>query len=76
VAGKVFKSPEALYVSSANSHSRIHRNEVPLETVSLVLGHKKLVITEKHHARLVSERQALIENQVRKMWARPGATKK
>lgn len=27
-------------------------NEVPLETVSLLLGHRKLAITEKHYARL------------------------
>jgi integrase len=45
-------------------------NEVPLETVSLLLGHKKLAITEKHYARFVPERQALIERQVRKSWAR------
>jgi len=44
-------------------------NEVPLETVSLLLGHKKLAITEKHYARFVPERQALIEAQVRKSWA-------
>jgi intergrase/recombinase len=39
-------------------------NEVPLETVSLLLGHKKLAITEKHYARFVLERQALIEAQI------------
>ena len=36
-------------------------SEVPLETVSLLLGHKKLAITEKHYARFVPERQALID---------------
>jgi integrase len=51
-------------------------NEVPLETVSLLLGHRKLAITEKHYARFVPERQALIEIQVRKMWARVGHVKK
>ena len=49
--------------------------EVPLETVSLLLGHKKLAITEKHYARFVPERQRLIEAQVRKAWTRPGHTK-
>jgi site-specific recombinase XerD len=39
-------------------------NEVPLETVSLLLGHKKLAITEKHYTRFVLERQALIEAQI------------
>lgn len=50
--------------------------EVPLETVSLLLGHKKLSITEKHYARFVPERQALIEAQIRKSWARTGHNKK
>jgi len=45
-------------------------SEVPLETVSLLLGHRKLAITEKHYARFVPERQALIEAQVRKALAR------
>jgi integrase len=49
---------------------------VPLETVSLLLGHKKLAITEKHYARFVPERQALIEDQVRKSWSRVGHTRK
>jgi hypothetical protein len=51
-------------------------DEVPLETVSLLLGHRKLAITEKHYARFVPERQALIESQVRKTWARTGHVKK
>jgi integrase len=51
-------------------------SEVPLETVSLLLGHKKVAITEKHYARFVPERQALIESQVRKVWARTGHAKK
>jgi integrase len=51
-------------------------SEVPLETVSLLLGHKKLAITEKHYARYVPERQALVEVQVRKSWARSGHSKK
>ena len=50
--------------------------EVPLETVSLLLGHRKLAITEKHYARFVPEMQALIVAQVRKAWARTGHTPK
>ena len=49
---------------------------VPLETVSLLLGHKRLAITEKHYARFVPERQAQIEAQIRKTWARLGHTNK
>ncbi len=51
-------------------------NEAPLETVSLLLGHRKPAITEKHYARFVPERQALVESQVRKTWARVGHAKK
>jgi integrase len=51
-------------------------NEVPLETVSLLPGHKKLAITEKHYSRFVPERQALIEAQIRKSWARTGHIRK
>jgi site-specific recombinase XerD len=51
-------------------------HEVPLETVSLLLGYKKLAITEKQYARFVPERQALIETQIRKTWARTGHTAK
>jgi len=50
--------------------------EVPLETVSVLLGHRKLAITEKHYARFVPERQASIDRQVRKSWARGGHAKK
>jgi integrase len=50
--------------------------EVPLETVSVLLGHRKLGITEKHYARFVPERQASIDRQVRKSWARGGHTSK
>jgi site-specific recombinase XerD len=51
-------------------------HEVPLETVCLLLGYKKLAITEKHYARFVPERQALIETRIRKTWARTGHTAK
>jgi integrase len=49
--------------------------EVPLETLSVLLGHRKLAITEKHYARFVPERQASIDRQVRKSWARGGHVK-
>ena len=51
-------------------------NEVPLETVSLLLGHKRLAITEKHCARFVPERQALVETQIRKTGRRTGDVRK
>src|SRR5579862_3237318 len=34
--------------------------QVPIETVSVLLGHTKIAITEKHYARFVPERQAAI----------------
>jgi site-specific recombinase XerD len=51
-------------------------NEVPLATVSLLLGHKRLAITEKHYARFVPERQALVETQIRKTGRRTGDVRK
>ena len=51
-------------------------NGVSLETVSLLLGHKRLAITEKHYSRFVPERQAAIEARVKKSWARTGHTGK
>ena len=50
--------------------------EVPLETVSVLLGHRKLSITEKHYARFVPERQASIDRQIQKAWAYRGQSKK
>ena len=51
-------------------------NEVPLETVRLLLGHKRLAVTEKHYSRFVPERQALIETQIRKAWRRTSDVRK
>jgi site-specific recombinase XerD len=50
--------------------------EVSLETVSVLLGHRKLAITEKHYARFVPERQASIDRQIQKSWAYHGQNKK
>ena len=50
--------------------------EVPLETVSVLLGHRKSAITERHYARFVPERQAAIDRQVQKSWARGGHVRK
>jgi len=41
---------------------------VPLETVSILLGHSSVRITEKHYAPWVKERQVLLEEAVRKAW--------
>ncbi len=42
--------------------------EVPLETVSLLLGHKSIKTTEKHYAPWVHSRQAALEKAVMKTW--------
>lgn len=41
---------------------------VPLETVSILLGHSSVRITEKHYAPWVKERQGLLEAAVMKAW--------
>jgi site-specific recombinase XerD len=45
---------------------------VSLETVSTLLGHRKLAITERYYSRFVPERQAAIDASVRKTWALAG----
>ncbi len=41
---------------------------IPLERVSILLGHQSVRITEKHYAPWVRERQVQIEDDVRRMW--------
>ena len=41
---------------------------IPLERVSVLLGHQSVRITEKHYAPWVRERQEQIEDDVRRMW--------
>ena len=41
---------------------------VPLETVSILLGHSSVKITEKHYAPWVKQRQQLLEAAVMKAW--------
>jgi integrase/recombinase XerD len=42
---------------------------VPLEQVSILLGHKSIKITEKHYAPWVKARQELLAANVRKAWS-------
>jgi integrase/recombinase XerD len=42
---------------------------VPLEQVSILLGHKSVKITEKHYAPWVKARQEQLEQNVRKAWS-------
>lgn len=46
---------------------------VPLEQVSILLGHKSIKITEKHYAPWVKARQEQLTKNVRNSW--PGATR-
>jgi integrase len=46
---------------------------VPLEQVSMLLGHKSVKITEKHYAPWVKARQEQLAANVRKAWSVPGA---
>jgi integrase len=42
---------------------------VPLEQVSILLGHKSVKITEKHYAPWVKARQEQLAANVRKAWS-------
>jgi len=41
---------------------------VPLGTVAILLGHRKVAITEKHYSRWITERQAVVDAAVRGSW--------
>ena len=43
--------------------------ELPLERVSILLGHTSVKITEKHYAPWVRERQEQAEADVKRTWA-------
>ncbi|PYV86295.1 MAG: hypothetical protein DMG05_20165, partial [Acidobacteria bacterium] len=44
---------------------------VPIESVSVLLGHRSVKVTEKHYAPWVKERQDQLENHVKKGWKLP-----
>ena len=41
---------------------------VPLDQVSILLGHRSIKVTEKHNAPWVRARQEQLENSVRQAW--------
>jgi len=41
---------------------------VPLDQVSILLGHRSIKVTEKHYAPWVRARQEQLENSVRRAW--------
>jgi len=41
---------------------------IPLERVSILLGHASVRVTEKHYSPWVAARQVQIEDDVRRMW--------
>jgi integrase/recombinase XerD len=49
---------------------------VPLEQVSILLGHKSIKITEKHYAPWVKARQQQLASNVRKSWPEPAKTQR
>ncbi len=62
-----------------NAHAHRYRDSfaigllqagVPMERVSLLLGHQSIRVTEKHYAPLVKARQEQLEADVRKTWAK------
>jgi hypothetical protein len=43
---------------------------VPIERVSILLGHSSIKVTEQHYAPWIRERQEQTEADVRRTWAR------
>jgi site-specific recombinase XerD len=67
-------------VYDPGSHNQSHRlrdtfavglleRGIPLETVSILLGHKNIQVTQKHYAPWVKSRQEHLEVSIRKAWA-------
>jgi integrase/recombinase XerD len=46
---------------------------VPIDQVSVLLGHRSVKITEKHYAPWVKARQNQLENAVQMAWRREGS---
>jgi len=42
---------------------------VPVGFVASLLGHSKVAVTEKHYSKWILERQAVVDEAVRKAWA-------
>lgn len=64
-----------------NAHAHRYRDSfavglldagVPIERVSLLLGHQSLRVTQKHYAPFVKSRQAQLEDDVRQSWNTDG----
>lgn len=55
---------------------RLLENGVSLEVVSVLLGHQSIRVTERHYAPWVQERQARLEEAVRKAWGQVEAGRK
>jgi integrase/recombinase XerD len=48
---------------------------VPIESVSILLGHQSIRITEKHYSPWVKARQDQLEQFVMRTWKKPGRKK-
>ena len=80
--GKYYRAFLALSIRAKVEHPHFHRfrdsfavslleKGVPLENVSILLGHSSVKVTEKHYAPWVKRRQAILEEQVRATWQIP-----
>jgi integrase len=49
---------------------------VPIRTVVILMGHRKVAITEKHYSRWIPGRQAAVNALVRESWGKKSATPK
>ncbi len=53
---------------------RLLLSGAPLDTVSQLLGHRKIEVTQRHYNKWVPERQKLLEDSVRKLWKETKST--
>lgn len=71
ILGKIFKSAGVEGHPHQFRHTfakRLLIAEVPVGTVSILLGHSKVAITERHYSKWILERQAAVDSAVRGSW--------
>lgn len=73
---KLVMAAKAAKVANAHPHRfrdsfsvRLLEKGVPLETVSILLGHSSVSVTSRHYSPWVKTRQALLEQAVKATWA-------
>lgn len=87
VVGDYQRAFKKLYVLAGVKNGHAHRwrdtfavglldNGASLESVSLLLGHQDIKVTQKHYASFVKSRQEQLIAEVRRSWKRSGKPNK